>query len=66
MSGHLFNSHQRIPEISTKETKYEQISCKPFFFAWGKLGNGIICVQHEFQKFHHIWLNEVRKSQTRP
>ena len=31
MSGHPFNSYQRIPEISTKETKYEQISCKPFF-----------------------------------
>ena len=66
MSGHPFNSYQRIPEISTKETKYQQISCKPFFFAWGKLGNGTIFVQDEFQKFHHFWLNEVRKSQARP
>ena len=26
MSGTAFNSYQRIPEILTKETKYEQIS----------------------------------------
>ena len=50
MSGDLFNSYQRIPEISTKETKYEQIS-RELFFARGKLGKGNILPKMSSENF---------------
>ena len=50
MSGDPFNSYQQIPEISSKETKYEQIS-RELFFAWGKLGKGTILFKMSSENF---------------
>ena len=41
--------HTKIPEISTNETKYKQISCELFFL---HEENWNYFVQDEFRKFH--------------
>ena len=64
MPGDPFNSYQRIPKISIKETKYKQISHKPFLHVENWERNYF--VQDKFQKFHHIWINENRMSQATP
>ena len=45
MSGHPFNSYQRIPEISTKETKYGKI------FREGKLRKETILLKMSSENF---------------
>ena len=50
MSGDLLNSNQQIPEIFTKETKYEQIS-RELYFAWGKLVKGTILSMMSSENF---------------
>ena len=52
MSGDPYNSYQRIPEISIKETKYKKNS-REHFFCMRKIGKRNYFVQDEFQKFHH-------------
>ena len=53
MFGDPFNSYQRIPKISTKESKYGQIP-RELFFAWGKLGKGTILSKMSSENFKKL------------
>ena len=50
MSEDPFNSYKRIPEISTKEAKYEKIS-RELFFAGRKLRKETILLKMSSENF---------------